>query len=282
VSSNIRAFAKNMYDGIRGRGNTHATAVERVVGALPMLVPEAGASELEAAAVHVRGLERTQQAPAVMQGEAPFTSWFDPARKPGWIRWQRYRRYLLENKGWAFDSVAALDESSDEIVKQLGIARHDGVRRPARTGRRLGAVGQDRQLHGADLQGGRRGLPHGDRARGHPQQPAPPDPGPHRRGDHRRGVQPWGHAADARGRGSARADMAEHPSINSLTGRGEDGDFSVQVARRVAVNPGETPLLLVVKKNVVVLEHLISYLRGLSTTVPGRTAFGSCAACRCS
>jgi hypothetical protein len=268
VSSNIRAFAKNMYDGIRGRGNTHATAVERVVGALPMLVPEAGASELEAAAVHVRGLERTQQAPAVMQGEAPFTSWFDPARKPGWIRWQRYRRYLLENKGWAFDSVAALDESSDEIVKQLGA--------PGMT-----ASVDRRGLVAGSVQSGKtasymalicKAIDAGYRM-------VIVLAGIHNSLRHQTQVRI---DEEIIGVGSNRGAMprtrvgvglleptAEHPSINSLTGRGEDGDFSVQVARRVAVNPGETPLLLVVKKNVVVLEHLISYLRGLSSTVQG-------------
>ena len=268
MNSSISDLAKNRYDGIRGRGASHATAVERLIGALPLLVPEAGTSELDAAAAYVRGLERTQLAPAVMQGEQPFASWFDSASKQRWIRWQRYRRFLLEKKGWAFDSVAALDESSDEIVKQLGSP--------------LGAAAFDRRgLVAGSVQSGKtasymalickavdagyrvvivlagihNSLRHQTQVR--------IDEEVIGVGSHRGATQ------RARVGVGLLEPTEEHPTVNFLTGRGEDGDFSVHVARRVAVNPGETPLLLVVKKNVVVLEHLISYLRGLSTTVLG-------------
>ncbi|MDA8055328.1 MAG: hypothetical protein M0Z77_06730 [Thermoplasmatales archaeon] len=44
------------------------------------------------------------------------------------------------------------------------------------------------------------------------------------------------------------------PNITPLTNQLEEGDFRLMVAQRVAINPGGNPVLLVVKKNAVVLE----------------------------
>jgi hypothetical protein len=53
-------------------------------------------------------------------------------------------------------------------------------------------------------------------------------------------------------------------SVGSLTSWRENGDFRVASARRVAVQPGDIPLVLVVKKNGTILRHLIRYFRDFS------------------
>lgn len=53
-------------------------------------------------------------------------------------------------------------------------------------------------------------------------------------------------------------------SVGSLTSWRDSGDFRVTTARRIAVQPGDIPLVLVVKKNVTILRHLIRYFRDFS------------------
>lgn len=268
MDPSIIDFAKMNYDRLRGLGLTHEDAVARSTAALGNLFPDAAPDDLAAATTQVRGFQRTQPAPAVMQGEALFATWFDPARKQGWVRWQRYRRYLLEKKGWAFDSVAALDDSSDEIVTQIGdpasaepFDRRGLVAGSVQSGKTASYMALICKAVDAGyrmvivLAGIHNSLRHQTQVRIDEEIIGV---GSHFEGKQRERV----------GVGLLEP-TNQHPPINFLTGRGENGDFSVHVARRVAVNPGETPFLLVVKKNVTVLEHLIGYLRGLASAVPG-------------
>ncbi len=47
---------------------------------------------------------------------------------------------------------------------------------------------------------------------------------------------------------------------DSVTNRNEDGDFRKVIAKHFAIHPGGNPLLFVVKKNVTVLTHLLSWI----------------------
>jgi hypothetical protein len=49
--------------------------------------------------------------------------------------------------------------------------------------------------------------------------------------------------------------------INTLTTRDDSGDFSRSIARKVNVQPGVEPFLLVVKKNASVLQNVLNYFR---------------------
>lgn len=46
--------------------------------------------------------------------------------------------------------------------------------------------------------------------------------------------------------------------LNTITNRSEKGDFSMNVARNFAINPGGNPLLFVIKKNVSILRNLVT------------------------
>lgn len=52
------------------------------------------------------------------------------------------------------------------------------------------------------------------------------------------------------------------PSVrpNSITNRSDDGDFKRSVAERFQINPGDTPLLFVIKKNASVLKNLLEWV----------------------
>lgn len=268
MSTPLETIAKQIYDLARLEGTTHGEAVERARGALPLISPGTSPQVLAAVEVYLRAMAHQQASPTVMNGEVPFVPWFQPAVKSTWLRWQRYRRYLLERKGWAFDSVATLDGSSDDIVRQLG---DPGASTPFdRRGLVVGSVQSGKtasymalMAKAVDagyrvvivLAGIHNSLRHQTQTRIDEEIVGV-------------GSRLDGAAKQRVGVGLL-APQEQHPPMNYLTGRGENGDFSVEVARKVGVHVGQTPLLLVVKKNVIVLQHLITYLRGLPQSVPG-------------
>ncbi|WP_437650326.1 Z1 domain-containing protein [Sorangium sp. So ce362] len=266
MNASLNDIAKKIYDHARLDGAAHDAAIDRVAAALPVISPRATPAEVAATAAFLREQVRSQEAPTVMQGELPFAPWFEPSMKDGWLRWRRYRRYLLEKKGWAFDSVAALDASSDDIVRQLGdpasggaFDRHGLVVGSVQSGKTASYMALMSKALDAGysvvivLAGIHNSLRHQTQTR---------------IDDEIVGIGTQLGSTQREVVGVGLLDpRAEHPPMQYLTGRGEDGDFSAQVARKVGVHLGQTPLLLVVKKNVVVLENLISYLRGLPVAV---------------
>lgn len=52
--------------------------------------------------------------------------------------------------------------------------------------------------------------------------------------------------------------------VNTITNRSETGDFNLQAAKNFGINPGERPLVFVVKKNAPVLKNLVNYLEFVS------------------
>ncbi|WP_066250523.1 Z1 domain-containing protein [Neobacillus drentensis] len=47
-------------------------------------------------------------------------SWFSPEMISGSFFWTRYRQYLTQIKGWPMESVEAIDDTTNEIMKSLG------------------------------------------------------------------------------------------------------------------------------------------------------------------
>jgi hypothetical protein len=54
------------------------------------------------------------------------------------------------------------------------------------------------------------------------------------------------------------------PKADSITNRNENGDFRGTVASQFGIQPGGNPLLFVVKKNVTILNNLLSWIHGLA------------------
>lgn len=48
------------------------------------------------------------------------TSWFNPQMVSGSFYWTRYRQYLTKMKDWPMESVQAIDETTNEVLKSLG------------------------------------------------------------------------------------------------------------------------------------------------------------------
>lgn len=53
-------------------------------------------------------------------------------------------------------------------------------------------------------------------------------------------------------------------TVNTITNRSEGGDFNLQVANQFSIEPGERPLVFVIKKNASVLKNLVKYLEYVS------------------
>lgn len=50
-------------------------------------------------------------------------SWFSPQMVSGSFYWTRYRQYLTKMKDWPMESVQAIDETTNEVMKSLGNPR---------------------------------------------------------------------------------------------------------------------------------------------------------------
>ncbi len=57
-----------------------------------------------------------------------------------------------------------------------------------------------------------------------------------------------------------------HIIPDTITTRGDNGDFKTSVAKNFAINPGGNPLLFVVKKNTTVLKNLHNWVRDVART----------------
>ena len=57
-----------------------------------------------------------------------------------------------------------------------------------------------------------------------------------------------------------------HVIPDTITTRGDNGDFKTSVAKNFAINPGGNPLLFVVKKNTTVLRNLHNWVRDVART----------------
>jgi len=264
MNTGMSDIAKRLYDHARGAGAAHGEAIERALQALAVISPESTAEALSFTRDVLQSLARTQEPPAVMQGASPFDMWFDASMKAGWVRWRRYRRYLIESKRWAFDSVSALDASSDEIVKHLGNPRREDpfdrrglVAGSVQSGKTASYMALMCKALDAGygvvvvLAGIHNSLRHQTQTR---------------IDEEVIGLSTRLGATGLERVGVGKMELEPgqtEPVHNFLTARGENGDFSVQVARRVGVHVGATPLLLVVKKNALVLENLVAYLRSL-------------------
>lgn len=200
--------------------------------------------------------------PRILDGEGEHHAWLperkaDPATE--WPLWNEYRRIMLDVKKWPPHVVAELDRTTDNVLGRLEDPT-DLDRAWDRRGMVVGQVQSGKTGHYTGLickavdagykviiilagpynnlrsQVQRRlddELLHFDTAR--PEVPLPV------------------------GRPVVPGVPGESMGIIPLTSQREDGDFKIQVATHVTVGPGQSPILLVVKKNAKVLSTLLRF-----------------------
>lgn len=184
--------------------------------------------------------------------------WLDSARKANWRYWHRYQNYL--ERKLSVDVVAALDDSTDEILGLLEDPKREGSwdRRGLVVGHvQSGKTGNYSGLvcKAADagykiiivLAGMHNNLRSQTQIRleesflGY-ETSATRDPG--------KSIGVGEFDSDAR--------IAPH----CATTRADNGDFNAHVAEHFAISPEERPWLFVVKKNKTVLTQLLRWIRG--------------------
>ena len=178
-----------------------------------------------------------------------------------WRLWQRYRRYLDESEGLARTAIVRTDDLTDKILGRL-----EDPKRPGKWDRRGLIAGQ--------VQSGKTGNYIGLMCKAadagykliivlagvhnslRSQTQLRVDQGllgfdsQRRRAGQSGGV--W--------LGVGRLAGVERPAIHSLTNSADRGDFNTNVAQRAAVDiGGNDPVVLVIKKNVTVLNNLIDW-----------------------
>ncbi len=185
-----------------------------------------------------------------------------PDRKSeSWDFWERYRRYLEEEKGWAPASINSLDRLTDEILERL-----EDPQRAGAWDRRGMVVGQVQSGKTANYTGllckavdaGYKliivlaGMQNSLRS----QTQLRLDEG-------FLGFDSQVQRADAQENsfiGVGRIQIGKRLIANSATSSADKGDFNKRVAGQFGVSPGGgDPLLLVVKKNSSVLKNLLQW-----------------------
>jgi hypothetical protein len=268
----ISDWARKTYNILRGKGQEHAAAVATVLQFVPTILASDDPEELTEIGALLDRLPSSGGGGAALPGDDEHEEWFTPALKADWRRWQHYRQFLL-NKGWPFNSVATLDDVSDQLIALLEDPRKKAGVKGRSFDRRGLVVGNVQSGKTANfmatmskaldagykvvivLAGIHNSLRHQTQTR--------------------IDEEVLGVATDLDNPAAKKqlgvGLMDGHPGHQYLTGQGENGDFSIAVASKVGVHLGDTPLVLVVKKNVTVLENLVKYLRSLpvATKRPG-------------
>lgn len=206
----------------------------------------------------------------VLQGkDIDYKPWLtaDVKTQTRWTLWERYRRYLLEEKRWGTEVVQSLDNTTDDI---LGLIQNPKVDHPFdRRGLVVGYVqsGKTANFTGvinkaidagykliivlAGMHNSLRsqtqmrldeevlGFETSKKIVGKIHEAAA--------GDKRIGV--------------TTLTGENFVNVGFLTSRDEKGDFNRRVANQITIQPGSIPFLLVVKKNASVLKNLLDYFR---------------------
>ena len=189
-----------------------------------------------------------------------------PKRKAsiGWAFWERYRRYLVEEKAWPAATVDRMDKITDKVLGFLTDPEAEGAwdRRGmvvghVQSGKTANYVGLVSKAADAGykiivvLAGFHKSLRSQTQIRleegflGYDRAATLLDP------ENRR--VPVG-VGDAKRYGLG-------PKADSITTRADGGDFKRTLANNFAINPGGHPLLFVVKKNGSVLRNLLGWVK---------------------
>ena len=241
-------------------GITAALIAEKVkfaVSALAASYPN-GIEEESAVAELIRRFSHWIGKDATLQDIVGHDPWLVAARKKDWRYWQRYQGFL--ERKLSVDVVAALDDSTDDILGLLEDPRREGSwdRRGLVVGHvQSGKTGNYSGLVCKAADAGYKiiivlaGLHNNLRSQtqirleesflGYETSP---------KGD---AVKPFGVA-------EIDSDPKIHP--HCFTNRQDKGDFNTAVARHLASSPEERPWLFVVKKNKTILTRLLKWIRG--------------------
>ena len=219
-------------------------------------------ADLEASFQTVIGHER------VLAGDSDgYEPWLSSRKgSTSWQFWERYEQYLDQEKKWPLATLRRLDESTDRVLGLLTDPARSGAW--DRRGLVMGHVQSGKTSHyvglickAADagykliivLAGFHKSLRSQTQIRleegflGYD-----------------RGATQTSADAPIKSVGAGLFDGA--PKANSITTRADDGDFKRQIANRFAINPGDRPLLFVIKKNNSVLKNLLNWVAWFADT----------------
>ncbi|WP_256758443.1 Z1 domain-containing protein [Cohnella sp. WQ 127256] len=206
----------------------------------------------------------------VLQGkDIDYKPWLTAENKTQtkWTLWERYRRYLLEEKRWGTEVVQSLDNTTDDI---LGLIQNPKVDHPFdRRGLVVGYVqsGKTANFTGVInkaidagykliivLAGMHNSL------RSQTQMRLDEEVLGFETSKKIVGKIHEAVAGDKR-IGVTTLTGENFVNVGFLTSRDEKGDFNRRVANQITIQPGSIPFLLVVKKNASVLKNLLDYFR---------------------
>ncbi len=200
--------------------------------------------------------------PKILEGKGEHVPWLRERKADGsacWPLWDEYRRLLLDVRQRPPPVVADLDRTTDNVLERV----EDPLDLARAWDRRGMVVGQ--------VQSGKTGHYTGLVAKaidaGYKVIVILAGPYNNLRSQVQRRLddellhfdtsRPESQPGDGRGVGVG--GPGGRVQIIPLTSQLEDGDFKVQVARNVAIGPGQAPILLIVKKNARVLSTLLNF-----------------------
>jgi hypothetical protein len=194
--------------------------------------------------------------------------WYDSARAARkWPFWGRYREYLLEDKNWPTAVVNGLDASTDDILRLLENPSREGAwdRRGlvvghVQSGKTANYVGLLNKAVDAGyglfivLAGMHNSLRSQTQVRVEEGFSGIDTSASHKKGS-RTVVAPVGVGCRL---------IRKTFAINSITSRDDNGDFSKAAAKTTHIQPGQDPLIMVIKKNGSVLKNVIEWIRSFA------------------
>ena len=235
-----------------------AEKLEGLLESAPLFGFDPGAVDLQAVTDEmVRRFSLWIGTDTMLTSDTGHEAWLVSARKKGWRYWPRYRQWLDATLSSAV--IDAMDRSTDQVLGQLEDPMRQGAwdRRglvvgniqSGKTGHYIGLISKAADA-GYKIVIVLAGLHNNLRSQtqirldegflGYETKPREED-------------------IEAVGVGTIDSDPSIRP--NFATNRTDSGDFTTKVARNLGISPEQRPWLFVVKKNKIVLDRLLRWIR---------------------
>jgi hypothetical protein len=210
----------------------------------------------------------------VISSDDHHEEWYDTARADRkWPFWERYRKYLLKDKRWpesVVDGEGGLDFTTDDIIRLLEDPQRNEVwdRRGLVVGHvQSGKTANYIGLMNKAIDAGYRlvivlaGMHNSLRS----QTQIRIEEG--LTGRDSSSAHKLGSETVAKPVGVGKRQLSRKYVVNSVTSRDDNGDFKRAAAKSVHIEPGQDPLVMVIKKNGAVLKNVIEWIRSIAHNV---------------